>query len=189
MRRALATLLLTTVLTTAGCAMDDGGDYGHGTAAELHELLERPDAEEVLTRQDDMLAAISAALTQTVPGTQWTRDSEGDSVPCGDFGSTDGNKYTSPRFQSLNPIPADRWAEASQAVIDVAADYGFTVVHTRTENPGPDQPLFLEIVTDDDHGNRLWLGSRKHANFYVRTGCYLTAAAKQAAHDAAPTAE
>jgi hypothetical protein len=46
--------------------------------------------------------------------------------------------------------------------------------------------MTLEVFSTEGHGGRLWLGSRRYANFYVRTGCYLTAKAKQDARNAAP---
>jgi hypothetical protein len=194
-RTAMAAWVWTTItvltILASGCHMtdssgDDLGDYGHGTAAELGELLKRPDAEEVLARRDAMAVAIGAALSATVPGSQWIPNGRGDQVSCGNFGSTRGRKYTSPAYQSPVPIAPDRWAAATAAVIEAAAPFDYTDVRMRTERPTIGAPSTLEILSNDGTDGRFWLGSDRYANFYIRTGCFLTAKAKQAARDAAP---
>ncbi|WP_254849153.1 LppA family lipoprotein [Mycobacterium sp. GA-1841] len=160
------------------------GDYGYGTPKELGALLERRDAEEVVAERDRMIAEITTELSRIVPGGNWLRDSEGTRTPCGEFGSTDGRIDFGPHYTSDVPVPAALWHQASQAVIDIAAKYGYTDVTSRTENATDDNPKDLTI-RDPDSG-RLAFGSMKASTLQVTTGCYLTAEAKRQARDAAP---
>ncbi|WP_233213538.1 LppA family lipoprotein [Mycobacterium hubeiense] len=160
------------------------GDYGYGTPGELGELLSRRDAEQVLADRDRMIAEITAELSRVVPGSAWTPNRDPQSTPCGDFGSTDGKSYTSRHYTSNVPVTAALWQTASQAIIDIAARYGYTHVQSRTENASDDNAKRLTIADDD--GGVLTFGSSEAANLYVRTGCYLTAEDKRKARDAAP---
>jgi hypothetical protein len=186
----LITLSSVLVLATAACDMTESkeslGDYGFGTAAELGELMKRPDAEQVLDQLHGMVTAVAASLTTAVPGSAWLPSNAESKTHCGEFGSTQGNRYTSQRFQSMVPIPPQLWEAASQAVIVAGAKFGYRKVGFRTENAREGAPSNLEIFSDDGYGGRLWLGTDDYANFYVNTGCFLTAKAKQRARDAAP---
>ncbi|WP_233152746.1 LppA family lipoprotein [Mycobacterium sp. NS-7484] len=145
------------------------GDYGYGTPKELGALLERRDAEEVLADRDRMITEITTELSRIVPGGNWLRDSEGTSTPCGEFGSTYGEIDFGPHYTSDVPVPAALWHRASQAVIDIAAKYGYTNVTSRTENATDDNPKDLTI-RDPDSG-RLAFGSMKASTLQVTTGC------------------
>lgn len=160
------------------------GDYGYGTPKELGELLDRRDAEDVIADRDHMITEITTELTRIVPGSRWLPTSEDTWSHCGEFGSTFGKYFTSAHYTSELPVDAAQWRQVSEAVIDIAAKYGYTQVQN-TENPTDSQGKRLVIA--DDHGGTLTLGSMKAANMYVRTGCYLTADDKRKAREAAPT--
>lgn len=89
-----------------------------------------------------------------------------------------------PHYVSQVPVPASLWPQASQAVIDIAAKYGYTDVVDRTENPTDETPKDLTIRDAD--GGRLAFGSMKASTLQVTTGCYLTAEDKRLAREAAP---
>lgn len=160
------------------------GDYGYGAPEELEPLLARRDAEEVLADRDRMITEITAELSRIVPGGNWLRDSEGTSTPCGEFGSTDGEIHFGPHYVSQIPVPASLWPRASQAVIDIAAKYGYTDVTSRTENATDE--THKDLTIRDADGGRLAFGSMEASTMQVTTGCYLTAEAKRQARDAAP---
>ncbi|WKG02331.1 LppA family lipoprotein [Mycolicibacterium sp. HK-90] len=160
------------------------GDYGYGVPEELEPLLARRDAEEVLADRDRMIAESSTELTRIVPGSQWQPHRSEDSVHCGDFGSTNGQRYFSRHYTSDVPVHAALWNQASQAVIDIAARYGYTDVTSRTENATNDQATDMTIRDAD--GGRVAFGSMAAASFQVTTGCYLTAEEKRQAREAAP---
>ncbi|WP_235654095.1 LppA family lipoprotein [Mycolicibacterium houstonense] len=160
------------------------GDYGYGTPKELGALLARRDAEEVLADRDRMITEITAELSQIVPGGNWLRDSEGTSTPCGEFGSTDGEIDFGPHYVSQIPVPASLWPRASQAVIDIAAKYGYTDVTSRTENATDE--THKDLTIRDADGGRLAFGSLEASTMQVTTGCYLTAEDKRKAREAAP---
>ncbi|MDX1880669.1 LppA family lipoprotein [Mycolicibacterium sp. 141076] len=191
MWRSVITVLLAFALSGCGPMFESGyqggpveGDYGYGTPQELGTLLARRDAEDVLADRDRMMTEIADALAAIVPGGQWLPDDKPGSTGCGDFGSTKGNIYFSPHYTSKVPVPAALWNRATQAIIDIAARYGYTNV---TGGPGD--------VTDDEHkglvitdadGGRFTFGSAKASSMYVGTGCYLTAEDKRKAREAAP---
>ncbi|MGV0837443.1 LppA family lipoprotein [Mycolicibacterium thermoresistibile] len=189
MWRLVITALLAVALTACGPMFESGytgpaeGDYGHGTPDELGELLNRRNAEEVLADRDRMITDITTELTRVLPGSSWSPTSESSWSHCGEFGSTAGRYFTSAHYTSDLPVPAAKWDQASKAVIDIAAEYGYTEVQN-TENPTDDQARRLVIT--DNHGGTLTFGSMEAANLYVRTGCYLTAEDKRKARDAAP---
>lgn len=160
------------------------GDHGHGTPGELGELLHRRDAEDVLADRDRMITEITTELTRIVPGSEWLPNRKASETPCGDFGSTRGRSYISRHYTSKVPVPAELWDEASQAVIDIAARYGYTDVISHTENPSDDHAK--DLVIEDGEGGRLAFGSMVAASMYVGTGCYLTAEDKRKAREAAP---
>ena len=190
MQRLVGALILTFALAGCGHMFDTmppvvgEGDYGFGTPKELGALLARRDAEEVLADRDRMITEITNELAKIVPGARWVRDSEGNSTPCGEFGSTDGEVDFGPHYVSRVPIPAALWTQASQAVIAIAAKYGYTDVSGSTENATDDNPKNLTI-RDADAG-RLAFGSMKASTLQVTTGCYLTAEDKRQAREAAP---
>lgn len=191
MWRMAIILVLALALTGCGDTLDTNppataeGDYGYGSPGELSPLLERRDAEQVLAERDRMIGDITAELARVVPGTQWRPHRTATSTPCGEFGSTDGKTYISRHFFSETPVPAASWARASQAIIDIAAKYGYTEVKSRTENATDDKATDLTIADAD--GGVLSFGSMVSASGYVKTGCYLTAEDKRKARDAAPT--
>lgn len=190
MGRIVITVAL--VMALAGCGhlfdttppVTGEGDYGYGTPEELGPLLERPDAEQAIAERDRMIGEITAELTRMLPGSRWEPRRDEDAVHCGDFGSTAAKRYFSRHFTSEIPVPAARWDEVSQAVIDIAARYGYTEVTSRTENPTGDDAMDLTIRSDDD--GRVAFGSVVAASLQVTTGCYLTAEQKRHARDAAP---
>jgi hypothetical protein len=190
MWRLVVPLLLAVLLTGCGSMFDSNppstgeGDRGHGTPGELGVLLERRDAEQVLADRDRMIAELMAELTRVVPGSQWRLNRAASSTPCGEFGSTDGKTYTSKHFVSDTPVPAALWDQASQAVVDIAARYGYTDVTSRTENATDGAARNLDIADAD--GGVLTFGSVAASSGYVKTGCYLTAEDKRKARDAAP---
>lgn len=160
------------------------GDYGYGSPAELGELLNRRDAEEVLAERNRMVTEIITELARLVPGSHWLPSDEEDSTQCAEFGSTKGRVYFSPHYMSEMPIPAALWGRAAQAVIDIAARYGYTDVAACSENATGDRALNLTIRDGD--GGRLSFGSMAKASLYVGTGCCLTAEDKRQARAAAP---
>ncbi|WP_441957464.1 LppA family lipoprotein [Mycolicibacterium houstonense] len=180
------------MLTLAGCGHMFGtmppikgeGDYGYGTPKELGALLARRDAEEVLADRDRMITEIIAELSQIVPGSQWLPHRQERRSGCGEFGSTYGERIFGQIFTSEVAVPAALWNQASQAVVDIAAKYGYTNITGRTENPVGDESTDLTI-TDSD-GGRLSFGSQANAVLQVVTGCYLTAEDKRKAREAAP---
>jgi hypothetical protein len=190
MWRVLVVLLLAASLAGCGDLLDTNpspvadGDYGYGSPGELAPLLQRRDAEEVLADRDRMIAEITAELSRVVPGSQWLPKRTPTTSPCGDFGSTDGRIYFSQKFVSAAPVPAALWDEAAQAVIDVAARYGYTDVVSRTDNATDGKAANLEIADAD--GGVLSFGSMAAATVSVNTGCYLTAEDKRKAREAAP---
>jgi hypothetical protein len=193
MWRLVFILVLTMMLTGCGPMFESEpevtgqGDYGYGTPAELGELLNRRDAEAVLADRDRMLAEITTALSTVVPGSQWLPNRSEDFTPCGEFGSTDGKIYFSRHYVSDVPVSAALWGRASQAVIDIAAKYGYTDVESRTEDATDDRASNL-VIRDSD-GGRLTFGSMEAASIYVGTGCYLTAEDKRRARESAPPSE
>jgi Lipoprotein confined to pathogenic Mycobacterium len=189
MWRLLACLMLALSMTGCGPMFESEytgpaeGDSGYGSPAELGELLNRPDAEQVLADRDRMVGEITAELARIVPGSVWQPHRSEDRTPCGDFGSTDGRIYFGRQYVSEKPVPAALWDQASQAVIDIAARYGFTEVTSRTANAADDQAKDLTVT--DKHGGRVAFGSMVAASLQVTTGCYLTAEDKRKARDAA----
>lgn len=188
MWRTLITFLLAVLLTGCGPMFESEyqgpaeGDSGHGSPAELGVLLERRDAEEVLADRDRMIGEMTTELSRIVPGSRWLPNRDERSSHCGDFGSTDGNIYFSRNYVSEVPVSAALWPQAAQAVIDIAARYGFTDVTGRTENPTDDEAKDLTI--SDAYGGRVAFGSMVAASLQVTTGCYLTAEAKRATRGA-----
>ncbi|MGW4101287.1 LppA family lipoprotein [Mycobacterium sp. NPDC004974] len=190
MWRLVITLLLAFTLTGCGPMFESEykgpaeGDYGFGTPEELGTLLGRRDAEEVLADRDKMITEITTELSRIVPGSRWLPHREERSSNCGEFGSTDGERYFGQNFVSEVPVPATLWEQASQAVIDIAARHGYTNVTGRTENPVGDESTDLTITDSED--GRLSFGSQTNAVLQVVTGCYLTAENKRKAREAAP---
>lgn len=190
MWRLAITLVLAMMLAGCGPMFESEpvvfgeGDYGYGIPEELNPLLERRDAEEVLADRDRMITEITTELTRIVPGSHYTARRTADSTPCGEFGSTDGNIYFSQHYTSKVPVPPALWEQASQAVIDIAAKYGYTDVTGRTENATADHATDLTIRDSD--GGRLAFGSMEAASMQVTTGCYLTSEKKRQAREAAP---
>lgn len=190
MWRLLVCLVLALSMTGCGPMFESQytgpaeGDFGYGSPGELGELLKRRDAEQVLADRDRMVGEITAELARVVPGSLWLPHRAEDRTPCGDFGSTDGRIYFGRQYVSKKPVPAALWDRASQAVLDIAARYGFTEVTSRTDKPADDQAKNLTIV--DEHGGRVAFGSMVAASLQVTTGCYLTAEDKRKAREAAP---
>ena len=194
MWRLSIALMLAAVLTGCGPVSEMFGstsytgrakdDYGYGTASELQPLLARRDAEEVLAERDRMIGDIIAELARVMPGSQWFPNRNETSVICGDYGSTKGSRYFGRNWVAKMPIPADQWQRISQAVIDVAAKYGYTKVESRSQNPVGDQATDM-IITDSEDG-RLAFGAQVATVLQVTTGCYLTAEDKRQAREAAP---
>lgn len=191
MWRPLIVFLVALALTGCGPMFESEytgpgeGDYGYGVPEELQPLLDRRDAEDVLADRDRMIGEITAELSRIVAGSQWLPNRDERSTGCGDFGSTDGNVYFSRNYVSQVPVTAALWPAASQAVIDIAARYGFTDITGRTENATDDQAKDLTI--GDEHGGRVAFGSMVAASLQVTTGCYLTAENKRKAREAAPS--
>ena len=181
--RPIPALCVALVLTLGACSMADPAppaDTGaHGSSAELDELLRRPDAETVLAEQDRMLAEISAALSRIIPGSRWEPSNTRSDVACAEFASTRGLKYYSALYTSPTPVPPELWDASSDAVIDIARRFGYTAEVSRTPAPGPGQVANLDIR--DTVGGYVTFGSQQAASFGATTGCYLTAADKQAA--------
>ncbi|MBU9766501.1 hypothetical protein FR943_21990 [Mycobacterium sp. TNTM28] len=190
MWRLVITFLLAFALTGCGPMFESEyqgpaeGDYGYGAPAELEPLLARRDAEEVLADRDRMITEITAELSRIVPGSTWLPNRDERSSECGEFGSTDAERYFGRNWVSKVPVPAALWDQASQAVIDIAAKYGYTDVTGRSENPVGDQATDLTISDSED--GRLSFGSQTNAVLQVVTGCYLTAENKRKAREAAP---
>ncbi|OBG80067.1 hypothetical protein A5699_01140 [Mycobacterium sp. E802] len=190
MQRVVSILVLVIALTGCGPMFESEyegpaeGDYGYGAPEELEPLMARRDAEEVLADRDRMIAEIITALSKIVPGAQYIARREPAASQCGDFGSTFAKQYFSQHFTSSTPVPAPLWNKASQAVIDIAAKYGYTNVTSRTENATGDHANDLTIRDSD--GGRLAFGSMEASSIQVTTGCYLTADEKRQARDAAP---
>ncbi|MGE2833848.1 LppA family lipoprotein [Mycobacterium sp. SMC-4] len=182
--RPIPALCAALVLTLGGCGMADSpapsASGEPGTSAELDELLQRPDAETVLADQDRMLAEIAAALTRIIPGSRWEPTNARSDVACAEFASTRGLKYYSPLYTSPTPVPPELWIASSDAVIEIARRHGYTGEVTRSPAPGPGQVSNLDV--HDAVGGYVTFGSQKAASFGATTGCYLTAADKQAAH-------
>ena len=160
------------------------GDYGYGTPNELGTLLERRDAEDVLADRDRMIDEITTELSGIVPGSRWLPHRDERSTHCGDFGSTDGTIYFGRNYVSEVPVSAALWPQASQAVIDIAARYGYTDITSRTVNATDDTAKDLTIR--DQNAGRVAFGSMVAATLQVTTGCYLTAEQKRQAREAAP---
>lgn len=131
-----------------------------------------------------MITEITTELSRIVPGSTWLPNRDERSSECGEFGSTDGERYFGRNSVSKIPVPAALWDRASQAVIDIAAKYGYTDVIGRTQNPVGDAATDLTIRDGDD--GRLSFGSQANAVLQVTTGCYLTAEDKRLAREAAP---
>lgn len=194
MWRLSLALMLVAVLTGCGPVSEMFGstsytgrakdDYGYGTASELQPLLARRDLEEVLAERDRLITEIIAELSRLMPGSQWLPNRTESSVICGDYGSTKGERYFGRNWVSKMPVPADQWQRISQAVIDIAAKYGYTTIVGRSENPVGDEATDL-IIKDSEDG-RLAFGSQAAAVLQVVTGCYLTAENKRKAREAAP---
>lgn len=190
MWRLAITLLLAFALTGCGPMFESEytgraeGDYGYGTPEELSTLLARRDAEAVLADRDRMITEITAELSRIVPGSTWLPNRDERSSECGEFGSTDGERYFGRNWVSKVPVPAAEWERVSQAVIDIAAKYGYTDVTGRSENPVGDEATDLTIRDSED--GRLAFGSQANAVLHVTTGCYLTAENKRLAREAAP---
>jgi Lipoprotein confined to pathogenic Mycobacterium len=190
MWRLVVTLVLAMALTGCGPMFESEyegpgeGDHGYGTPEELRPLLARRDAEQVLADRDRMITEITTELARIVPGSQWLPHRSEDRTPCGDFGSTHGRVYFGRQYASEKPVPAALWGQASQAVIDIAARYGYTEVTSRTEHATDDHATDLTI-RDSDSG-RVAFGSMVAASLQVTTGCYLTAEDKRKAREAAP---
>lgn len=188
----LALVMAALVMALSGCGhmfdtmppVQGEGDYGYGTPKELGALLERRDAEAVLAERDRMISELTAELSRLVPGSRWEPRRSEDSVHCGDFGSTDGQRYFGQNWVSEVPVPAARWEQVSQAVIDIAARYGYTDIIGRTENPTGDESTDLTIRDSED--GRLSFGSQANAVLQVITGCYLRAEDKRKAREAVP---
>lgn len=160
------------------------GDYGYGAPEELAPLLARRDAEEVLADRDRMITEITTELSRIVPGSTWLPNRDERSSECGEFGSTDGERYFGRNWVSKVPVPAALWDRASQAVIDIAAKYGYTDVAGRSQNPVGDESTDMTIRDSED--GRLSFGSQANAVLQVTTGCYLTTENKRLAREAAP---
>ncbi|WKG02330.1 LppA family lipoprotein [Mycolicibacterium sp. HK-90] len=190
MGRIIIAVTLTIVLAGCGHIFDTmppvkgEGDYGYGVPEELEPLLARRDAEEVLADRDRMTTEVTTELSRIVPGGNWLRDSEGTRTPCGEFGSTDGKIDFGPHYFSQIPVPASLWPSASQAVVDIAAKYGYTDVTSRTENATDE--VHKNLTIRDADGGRLAFGSLEASTLQVTTGCYLTAEEKRQAREAAP---
>ncbi len=195
MWRLLIALLLAFTLTACGdrpllemfeprYTGPDKDDYGYGTPKELSTLLARRDAEDVIADRDRMMNEIATELATIVPGGQWLPDSQPRSTGCGEFGSTKGEIYFSPHYTSKVPVPAALWNRATQAIIDIAAKYGYTKVSGGPGNVSEDAHNGMTI-TDAD-GGRFTFGSMEASSMYVGTGCYLTAEDKRQAREAAP---
>jgi hypothetical protein len=189
-RMVVALLLSAGLLTGCGHMLDTNpspfaeGDYGYGSPGELEPLLERRDAEQVLADRDRMISEITAELSRIVPRSQWLPRRSPTTSPCGEFGSTKGKTYISRHYVSEVPIDAEHWERASQAVIDIAARYGFTDVRGSTDSATDEKAKSLAI--GDADGGELTLGSMVAASILVKTGCYLTAEDKRKAREAAP---
>ena len=185
-------IALLLIATLNGCGLMDEpeytgrgeGDYGYGTPKELGTLLNRRDAEDAIADRDRMITEITAELARVVPGTEWRPNRDPLIGTCGDFGSTNGQTYTSRHYVSDLPVPAKLWQTASQTVIDIAARYGYTNIIERSENPKDGESVDLSL--SDPDGGYFTFGSMKAATLYARTGCYLTAEEKRKARDAAP---
>ncbi|MGL4305588.1 MAG: LppA family lipoprotein [Mycobacteriaceae bacterium] len=194
-------LLVALALACAGCTTPSGppvdefgnpyGDYGYGTSKELNELLQRDNAETILAQRDAMITTITTELTHLMPGSTWKPSRKGDSFSCGEFGSTQGQIYSSPNYISEVMLPGKLWDTAADLVTTLAAPYGYTTITTRT----PQEDALLDdgtnhiarLVINGPYSSTLEFGSLEQALLQVTTGCFLTAADKQAALDHKPT--
>ncbi|MGL4305589.1 MAG: LppA family lipoprotein [Mycobacteriaceae bacterium] len=193
-------LLTALALACAGCTTPSSppvdefgnpyGDYGYGTSKELNELLQRDNAETILAQRDAMIATITTELTHLMPGSTWKPSFHrkyDETTPCGEFGSTQGQIYSTPLFASEIPVIIESWNTIADNIIRLAQPFGYTTVSSRTSLKDAIEHTVVNLIIRDAYGSTLNFGSYKQASLRVTTGCFLTAAAKQAALDHKPT--
>jgi hypothetical protein len=171
----LSALLLACIITLAACG---SGSHGMTQEEQFTELMRRPSEEQMVQQYDQMRHEIADKLSAEIGLPPWTvNDNTGGGSLCGhefgDLGLDAGTKSLS-ILGTAAPIPNKKWEHAVRITGTIARKNGFGPAQRLVDKAGHHLVDF-----EDAWGGRLSLGTMVHSSLSVRTGCHLTAAAKQ----------
>lgn len=120
-------------------------------------------------RFNQMQEDIKAAISDIVPGLEWTTTRSRGESPCSaPFSNTTGYDVTLTPYSSDTPIPPELWPRVAESVNMIATANGFDSVDLGRPTGG--SPTIN--LTDPDGGSIL-LGSGGRTALMITTGCYL----------------
>lgn len=174
------------VLVLAGCTGQDAQENSmsnndKAAAEQFEQLMQRPDIDEAAARYGEMYRKIRDQLTSAVPALHWEQTNPPGRAACGtEFGAIDQAGRSDAQERGLGNwtargnLPDAQWDEAVLVVGGVARSYGF--------NSGPsvvkNNPSDHYVTFRDPYGGELNFGTAVNTTLLVRTGCHLTAEAK-----------
>lgn len=175
MRRVAAALIAVGVLL-AGCA--DPFESDMTPEEQFHELLKRPDVEQITKRYGEIQAEIRAALKKQLDLPAWKNQDDGKPSSCGDFPDVspfDIESYFLDRWIT-DPISLQDWSEAKRITREIARGYGFESVTLEVDGER-DRAYELE----DGYGGIIVLHINPEWATFLRghTGCHLVPEAKK----------
>lgn len=172
------------VAVTAGCGTNRGGSGGAvdkdtRRQQQFQELMKLPDIEQASRRYGEMMASLRSRLESELGVGHWYENTEsGGNAGCHEFLDVEGRDKQSRGLRhwiSDGNVPDDKWVRLVEITQEIARKYEF-------ETPPRvivDQPGDHEVTAADAFGADLIIGTKTNTVLHVRTGCHLTAAARQ----------
>ncbi|MDA3626492.1 LppA family lipoprotein [Saccharopolyspora sp. WRP15-2] len=145
-------------------------------SAQREELMRRPSIEEVTARYQEMLGRVRDALASEFPWIQWMQSDEIGRAGCAQFPAfrSDGETRTLGIWTANGNLPDAQWPRAQQLTEAVAREYGFGPVRAIV-----DRPSDHEVVSFDQYGANIKIGTAKNTVLSGGTDCHLPQAVKE----------
>jgi hypothetical protein len=168
----------------AGCGAERGGSGGTvdkdtRRQQQFQELMGRPDIEQAAQRYSEIMGLLRGRLESELGVARWYEDAEtGSNAGCHEFPDVDGRDKQSRGLRfwvSDGNVPDEKWGRLVEITQEIIRTYDFeTPPRVIVDRPGDHQ-----ITAADPFGADLILGTKVNTVLRVRTGCHLTAAARQ----------
>ena len=180
-RTLIAIAALAATLAVAACGTSEPPMNEKTAREQFQQLMQRPDIDQAAARYEEMYAKVRQTISAAVPALVWKTHDQLTRAGCGsDFGAIDVAGRSDAEHRSLanwvaeGNIPDSNWEHIVSLVRQVAQSYGFDGGYNVTARKGEH-----EIVFHDQYDAELQLGTADNTTLGLRTGCHLTAAAKQ----------
>ncbi|MFF0149459.1 putative LppA-like lipoprotein [Amycolatopsis sulphurea] len=181
--RALASGIVILALTscTNPGAQEPTMNTDEKTASQqFSQLMQRPDIDQAAARYDEMFRNVREQLAAKFPALRWKQTDQPGRAGCSQefaaidvSGRADAETRSFPIWTAPGNLPDSEWQQAAADVREIAQSYGFDTGKVTVKRHNDN-----EIVFRDQYRAALNFGSAVNTTLLVRTGCHLSAEAR-----------